>query len=162
MVGAAHVVVAELSSVIEDEVVGNVFDGSLRESGLIHHRGVLYVLAPTLCCKRGEGSFFAAPLAVGGDEVEGFVLKRFGQTDHARSELLAAHSSAPDDEEGDFAFEVGGGFEFRAGPVLAPCDLFGHASNLGVVLVPTEGGEREAGDGEEEFNHVVEGRSGFG
>ena len=47
VIGAGHVIVAELPGVIEDEVVGNVFDWGLGESGLVHHRGVFEILGPT-------------------------------------------------------------------------------------------------------------------
>ena len=161
VVGACHVIVAEFSGVIEDEVVRNVLYRSLRKAGLIHDRGVFEVLGPSFCFERGEGVRLIASLAVGSDELEGFVLERFGQTDHARSDLLTAHSSAPDDEEGDFPFEVGRSFKLRSSPVLAPLDTFGGAFDFAIILIPPAGRERETGDGEENFNHVREDKHGF-
>lgn len=108
MVGARHVVVAELTGVVEDEVVGNEFDGSFGEIGEVHYGDILDVLGPTVSFEEPEGAGLATALAVGGNEDKGLLLKRLGQTDHAGSELLAAASSTPDNEEGDFAFEIGG------------------------------------------------------
>lgn len=135
MVGAGHVIVAELSGVVEDEVVGDVFDRSFFEIGEPHHRKVFYLFAPTVFLEESEGAVFATALAVGSDEVKGLLLKRLGQTDHARSELFAAASSAPNHEEGDFTFEVGGRFQLRACPVRAPLDVLDGAFHFTVVLV---------------------------
>ena len=93
--------------------------------------------------------------------MERFVLERFGQTDHARSDLLTTHSSTPDDEKRDFPLEVSRSLEFRSSPVLAPLNTFSGAFNFAVILVPPEGGERETGNGEEDFNHVRKGKHGL-
>ena len=37
VVGTGHVVVAELSGVVEDEIVRDVLNGSIREIGEVHH-----------------------------------------------------------------------------------------------------------------------------
>ena len=162
VVGACHVIVAEFSGVIEDEVVRNVLYRSLRKAGLIHDRGVFEVLGPSFCFERGEGVRLIASLAVGSDELEGFVLERFGQTDHARSELSAAASSTPDDEEGDFAFEVLGGFQFGASPVRSPVDTLDGAFDFAVVLLACQNGQAEQNADEEKFYHDTWGDESVG
>ena len=138
-------VVAELSGVVEDEVVGNVFDGCFFEISKPHHRDVFEVFAPTIFLEQSKGVVLAAALAVGGDEVKRLLLERLGQTDHARSELLAAYSSTPNDEEGHFTFEVGGRFQFRTGPVSSPFNVLGGAFDFAVVLLACKNGKAEQG-----------------
>ena len=153
MEGAGHVVVTERSGVVEDEVVGDVFDRGFGKAGLIHDGSVRHVFAPLVLFEKGEGVLFGAALTVGGDELKGFVFERFGQTDHARSEMLAAHSSTPDNEECNLSFEVGRGVYFGACPVLPPENFFGGAFDFAVVLLA--GGERETEEngGEEDSEH---------
>ena len=98
MVKASHVIIAKLSGVIKNEVVGNILDGGFGEIGLIHHGSVRHLFTPPVFLEGCESSFFGASLTVGSNEVKGFFLKRFGQTDHPWSELTTAHSSTPNNE----------------------------------------------------------------
>jgi hypothetical protein len=74
-------------------------------------------------------------LTIRGDHVEGLVFQGVGQTDHPRGELPTTHSSPPDDEKGDFAFQVGGFLYLSSCPVRTPLDIVKRAMDLGVVLV---------------------------
>lgn len=81
-----------------------------------------------------------------------FVFQGFGQTDHSRSDLLAAYSSAPDGEENHFPLEVSGGLDLRARPMISPVDVLGGSFDLCVILVGACR-EGQASSGEEYFDH---------
>ena len=128
-------IIAKFARMIEDEVVGHIFDGGLGEVGLVHDRGVGHLGAPFVSLECVEGPFFTSTLTVGGNHVEGLLLEGFGQTDHSWSELTAAHSSTPNDEEGDFALQVSRAIDLGTSPVLSPVNILGSTLDLGVVLL---------------------------
>ena len=66
---------------------------------------------------------------------------------------MAAHSSAPNFQENNFAFEIGGTFHFGAGPGLTPLDVFGGAFHFFVLLIGTGGQSEESGK-KESSNHI--------